>query len=106
MKLSHLPAYNSWAQAITQVPCARWTLPPSLASQRKEGGFGSTHSHGGPRDPRPGRHVGVCVPDAGSSSPVFPQEMKEETLVSSRDITLGDLDINRMFSSHVMFWDY
>ena len=52
------------------------------------------------------RQVGVCVPDASSSSPVFPQEMKEEALVSSRDITLGDLDVNRIFSSHVMFWDY
>ena len=56
--------------------------------------------------PAQDRQVRVCVPDSSSSSPVFPQEMKEETLFSSRDITLGDLDINRMFSSHVMFWDY
>ena len=56
--------------------------------------------------PAQDRQVGVCVPDVSSSSPVFPQEMKEEALVSSRDITLGDLDVNRMFSSHVMFWDY
>ena len=56
--------------------------------------------------PAQDRQVRVCVPDASSSSPVFPQEMKEEALVSSRDITLGDLDVNRIFSSHVMFWDY
>ena len=41
-----------------------------------------------------------------SSSPVFPQEMKEEALVSSRDIMQVDLDVNRMFSSHIIFWDY
>ena len=52
------------------------------------------------------RQVGVCVPDVSSSSPVFPQEMKEEALVPSRDITLGDLDVKRMFSSHIMFWYY
>ena len=56
--------------------------------------------------PTQDRQVRVCVPDSSSSSPVFPQEMKEEALVSSRDITLGDLDVNRIFSSHVMFWDY
>ncbi|CAD7678726.1 unnamed protein product [Nyctereutes procyonoides] len=33
------------------------------------------------------------------------QEMKEEALVSSQDITQIDLDINRMFHSHTMFWD-
>ena len=48
----------------------------------------------------------VCVPDASSSSQVFPQEMKEEDLVSSRDITQVDLDVNRMCSSHIIFWDY
>ena len=48
--------------------------------------------------------VGVCVPDAGSSSPVFPQDMKEEALVSSRDITQIGLDVNRTFGSHTMFW--
>ena len=32
--------------------------------------------------------------------------MKEEALVSSRDITQVDLDDNRMFSSHIIFWDY
>ena len=47
----------------------------------------------------------VCVPDASSSSLVFPQEMREEDLVSSRDITQVDLDINRMFSSQIMFRD-
>ena len=52
--------------------------------------------------PAQDRQVRVCVPDSSSSSPVFPQEMKEEALVSSRDITLGDLDVNRIFSSHVM----
>ena len=41
-----------------------------------------------------------------SSSPVFPQEMKEEALVSSGDITQVDLDVNRTFSSHIIFWDY
>ena len=56
--------------------------------------------------PAQDRQVRVCVPDSSSSSPVFPQEMKEEALVSSRDITLEDLDVNRMFSSHIMFWDY
>ena len=52
------------------------------------------------------RQVRVCIPDACSSSPVFPQEMKEEALVSSRDITQVDLDVNRTFSSHIIFWDY
>ena len=52
------------------------------------------------------RQVRVCIPDACSSSPVFPQEMKEEALVSSRDITQVDLDVNRTFSSHIMFWYY
>ena len=46
------------------VPWARWTLPPSLASQGMEGGFGRTHSHGGPRAPCPGEHLvtgrGLC----------------------------------------------
>ena len=56
--------------------------------------------------PAQDRQVRVCVPDSSSSSPVFPQEMKEEALVSSRDITLEDLDVNRIFISHVMFWDY
>ena len=50
--------------------------------------------------------VRFCIPDACSSSPVFPQEMKEEALVSSRDITQVDLDVNRTFSSHIIFWDY
>ena len=45
------------------------------------------------------------VSDAGSSSLGFPVEMKEEALVSSRDITQVDLDINRTFGSHTMFWD-
>ena len=40
-----------------------------------------------------------------SSSPVFPQEMKEEALVSSRDITQVDMDVNRTFGSHIMFYD-
>ena len=31
--------------------------------------------------------------------------MKEEDLVS-RDITQVDLDVNRTFSSHIIFWDY
>ena len=31
--------------------------------------------------------------------------MKEEALVSSRDITQICLDVNRMFGSHTMFWD-
>ena len=53
--------------------------------------------------PAQDRQVGICIPDASSSSPVFPQEMKEEALVSSRDITLGDLDVTRMFSCHVIF---
>ena len=53
VKLSHLPAHNSWAQAVTQVPRARWALPSSLDSQRKEGGFRRTHSHCGPRAPCP-----------------------------------------------------
>ena len=51
------------------------------------------------------RQVRVCIPDACSSSPVFPQEMKEEALVSSRDITQVDLDFNRTFGSHTIFWD-
>ncbi|XP_038441008.1 USP6 N-terminal-like protein isoform X2 [Canis lupus familiaris] len=33
------------------------------------------------------------------------QEMKEAALVSSRDIMQIDLDVNRMFRSHTMFWD-
>ena len=49
VKLSHLPAHNSWAQAVTQVPLARWALPSSLDFRRKEGGFRRTHSHCGPR---------------------------------------------------------
>ena len=52
-----------------------------------------------------GRGLGP-VPDASSSSPVFPLEMKEEVLVSSRDITQVDLDVNRTLSSHIIFWDY
>ena len=36
---------------------------------------------------------------------VSPQEMKEEALVSSWDITQIDLDVNRTFHSHTMFWD-
>ena len=59
-----------------------------------------------PGIPAQDRQVGVYVPDASSSSPVFPQEMKEETLVSSRDITQVDLDVNRTFSSHIIFLDY
>ena len=55
--------------------------------------------------PAQDRQVGVCVPDVSSSSPVFPQEMKEEALVSSRDITQVDLDVNRTFGSHTIFWD-
>ena len=31
--------------------------------------------------------------------------MKEEALVSSRDITQIGLDVNRTFGSHTMFWD-
>ncbi|CAD7680704.1 unnamed protein product [Nyctereutes procyonoides] len=33
------------------------------------------------------------------------QEMKEAALVSSRDIEQIDLDVNRTFRSHTMFWD-
>ncbi|XP_048954184.1 proline-rich protein 36-like [Canis lupus dingo] len=33
------------------------------------------------------------------------QEMKEAALVSSRDIMQIDLDVNRTFRSHTMFWD-
>ena len=54
--------------------------------------------------PAQDRQVRVCVPDSSSSSPVFPQEMKEEALVSSRDITQVDLDVNRTFGSHTMIW--
>ena len=36
---------------------------------------------------------------------VSPQEMKEAALVSSRDIMQIDLDVNRTFRSHTMFWD-
>ena len=36
---------------------------------------------------------------------VFPQEMKAAALVSSRDIMQIDLDVNRTFRSHTMFWD-
>ena len=32
--------------------------------------------------------------------------MKEEDLVSSSDIMQVDLDVNRTFSSHIIFWDY
>ena len=64
LTLSHLPAHNSWAQALTEVPWAWCALPPSPASQGKEGGFGRTHSHGGPRAPCPGRQLvtgrGLC----------------------------------------------
>ena len=31
--------------------------------------------------------------------------MKEEALVSSRDILEVDLDVTRMFGSHTIFWD-
>ena len=31
--------------------------------------------------------------------------MKEEVLVSTRDITQVDLDSNRTFGSHTVFWD-
>ncbi|CAD7694096.1 unnamed protein product [Nyctereutes procyonoides] len=34
------------------------------------------------------------------------QEMKEAALVSSRDIMQMDLDVNRTFCSHTMFWDH
>ena len=34
---------------------------------------------------------------------VFTQEMKEEALVSSRDITQIDLDVNRTFGSHIIY---
>ena len=51
--LSHIPAHNSWAQALTQVPRVQWALLPCPASQRKEGGFSRTHSHGGHRAPCP-----------------------------------------------------
>ncbi|XP_025308374.1 USP6 N-terminal-like protein isoform X3 [Canis lupus dingo] len=33
------------------------------------------------------------------------QEMKEAALASSRDIMQIDLDVNRTFRSHTMFWD-
>ncbi|XP_038411847.1 USP6 N-terminal-like protein isoform X1 [Canis lupus familiaris] len=33
------------------------------------------------------------------------KEMKEAALVSSRDIMQIDLDVNRTFRSHTMFWD-
>ncbi|CAK7296709.1 USP6 N-terminal-like protein [Vulpes lagopus] len=33
------------------------------------------------------------------------QAMKEAALVSSRDIVQIDLDVNRTFRSHTMFWD-
>ncbi|XP_038391379.1 USP6 N-terminal-like protein isoform X1 [Canis lupus familiaris] len=33
------------------------------------------------------------------------QEMKEAALVSSQDIMQIDLDVNRTFRSHTMFWD-
>ncbi|CAK7306362.1 USP6 N-terminal-like protein [Vulpes lagopus] len=33
------------------------------------------------------------------------QEMKEEAQVSSQDIKQIDLDINRTFRNHIMFWD-
>ncbi|CAK7313912.1 hypothetical protein VULLAG_LOCUS17911 [Vulpes lagopus] len=32
--------------------------------------------------------------------------MKEEALVSSKDIMQVDLDLNRTFGSHIIFWDY
>ncbi|KAM8929171.1 ubiquitin carboxyl-terminal hydrolase 6-like isoform 2-T2 [Lycaon pictus] len=34
------------------------------------------------------------------------KEMKEAALVSSRDIMQIDLDVNRTFHSHTMFWDH
>ena len=39
------------------VPWARWALPPFPASQRKEGGFCRTHSHGCPRAPSPAQQL-------------------------------------------------
>ena len=36
----------------------------------------------------------------------FPQEMKEATQVSSQDIKQIDLDMNRTFRNHIMFWDH
>ena len=35
-----------------------------------------------------------------------PQEMKEATQVSSQDIKQIDLDMNRTFRNHIMFWDH
>ncbi|CAK7308914.1 USP6 N-terminal-like protein [Vulpes lagopus] len=47
--------------------------------------------------------------NAQAMRPLPPQreavEMKEEALVSSWDITQIDLDVNRTFHSHTMFWD-
>ena len=60
LTLCHLPAHNNWVQALTKVPRARWGLPPSLASQRKEGGFGKTHSHGDHRASSPARQLVTC----------------------------------------------
>ena len=35
-----------------------------------------------------------------------PQEMKEATQVSSWDIKQIDLDMNKTFRNHIMFWDH
>ncbi|CAK7296220.1 USP6 N-terminal-like protein [Vulpes lagopus] len=47
----------------------------------------------------------VKARNAGKYQGVSPQAMKEAALVSSRDIVQIDLDVNRTFHSHTMFWD-
>ncbi|CAK7294867.1 USP6 N-terminal-like protein [Vulpes lagopus] len=47
----------------------------------------------------------VKARNAGKYQGVSSQEMKEAALVSSRDITQVDPDVNRTFRSHTMFWD-
>ena len=79
--------------------------PAILGLPGKGRRFQQTHSDCIPRAPCPAWQLvtgWVCFPDVGSCSPVFPQEMKEEAVVSSRDITQVDLDVNRTFGSHTV----
>ncbi|CAK7296162.1 USP6 N-terminal-like protein [Vulpes lagopus] len=58
----------------------------------------------------PGKYQGAlrgasALEQVSWSSLLGDKEMKEEAQVSSQDIKQIDLDINRTFHNHIMFWD-
>ena len=89
---------------------ARWALGRGSGFRdkgRKEGSAGHTTRRPAvlPAEEGSWGQLGFRGPDAAPPPRFCPQKMKEQAQLFSKDIRQIDLDVNRTFRNHVMFWD-